>query len=86
MTCIAKPALHFSLPIKINKVALLLFSFIIASFVPFSQAEETIIESHGFALYGDLKYPQNFQHFDFVNPQAPKGGELRLLGLGSFDS
>ena len=86
MTCIAKPALHFVLPVNIKKVALVLFSFIIASFVPFSQADDTLIESYGFALYGDLKYPENFKHFDYVNPNAPKGGELRLMGLGSFDS
>lgn len=86
MTCIAKPARHFSLPVKIKQIAILLFTFIVASFVPFSQADETIIESYGFALYGDLKYPENFKHFDFVNPKAPKGGELRLMGLGSFDS
>tara|TARA_R110001592_G_scaffold138511_4_gene357659 strand:+ start:46398 stop:48209 length:1812 start_codon:yes stop_codon:yes gene_type:complete len=52
----------------------------------YSLAKETIIESHGFALYGDLKYPENFQHFAYVNPKAPKGGDLRLMGFGSFDS
>jgi hypothetical protein len=31
------------------------------------------------ALWGDLKYPAGFTHFDYVNPQAPKGGELRLV-------
>lgn len=33
--------------------------------------------AHGYALWGDLKYPAGFTHFDYVNPQAPKGGELR---------
>lgn len=32
------------------------------------------------------KYPANFQHFDYVNPSAPKGGELVLNGNGNFDS
>jgi microcin C transport system substrate-binding protein len=44
--------------------------------------------AHGFALWGDLKYPANFSHFDYVNPQAPKGGELRLvsnLRTSTFD-
>ncbi|KZY31697.1 ABC transporter substrate-binding protein [Oleiphilus sp. HI0072] len=49
-------------------------------------AAEIITESHGFALYGDLKYPQDFSHFDHVNPNAAKGGNLRLMGFGSFDS
>jgi len=41
---------------------------------------------HGFALYGDLKYPNDFSHFDYVNPAAPKGGSLKLMGFGSYDS
>jgi microcin C transport system substrate-binding protein len=34
--------------------------------------------AHGYALWGQLKYPPGFTHFDYVNPAAPKGGELRL--------
>ncbi|WP_353395170.1 extracellular solute-binding protein [Hydrogenophaga sp. 5NK40-0174] len=34
---------------------------------------------HGYALWGDLKYGPDFRHFDYVNPDAPKGGELRLV-------
>lgn len=49
-------------------------------------ASAKIIESHGFALHGDLKYPADFTHFDHVNPDAPKGGQIRLMGFGSFDS
>ena len=44
--------------------------------------------AHGYALWGDLKYPANFRHFDYVNPAAPKGGELRLvsnLRVSTFD-
>ncbi len=35
--------------------------------------------AHGYALWGDLKYPAGFVSFDYVNPAAPKGGELRLV-------
>jgi microcin C transport system substrate-binding protein len=35
--------------------------------------------AHGYALWDDFKYPQGFSHFDYVNPHAPKGGELRLV-------
>ena len=35
--------------------------------------------AHGYALWGDLKYPAGFAHFDYVNPQAPRGGDLRLV-------
>jgi microcin C transport system substrate-binding protein len=41
---------------------------------------------HGVTLFESLKYPATFKHFDYVNPNAPKGGKLRLGVLGSFDS
>ena len=41
---------------------------------------------HCLPLSGDLKYPAGFKHFDYVNPQAPKGGTLRLAALGTFDN
>ena len=44
--------------------------------------------AHGYALWGDLKYPAGFAHFGYVNPAAPKGGELRLvsnLRVSTFD-
>ncbi|MDD2868003.1 extracellular solute-binding protein [Neomegalonema sp.] len=44
------------------------------------------IRRHGSTLVGDLKYPPDFPHFDFLNPDAPKGGRVRLGGFGSFDS
>jgi microcin C transport system substrate-binding protein len=41
---------------------------------------------HGLSLFGDLKYPAGFKHFDYVNPHAPKGGAARLAGFGTFDN
>jgi microcin C transport system substrate-binding protein len=44
--------------------------------------------AHGYALWGDLRYPPGFAHFAYVNPAAPKGGELRLvsnLRVSTFD-
>jgi microcin C transport system substrate-binding protein len=44
--------------------------------------------AHGYALWGTLKYPADFAQFDYVNAQAPKGGELRLvsnLRVSTFD-
>jgi hypothetical protein len=42
---------------------------------------------HGLAMHGDLKYPPDFPHFDYVNPDAPKGGRLRLgVAETTFDS
>ncbi|WP_443192330.1 extracellular solute-binding protein [Pseudomonas indica] len=45
-----------------------------------------IIESHGYAQFGALKYPASFTHFDWVNPEAPKGGTLRVMAFGTFDT
>jgi microcin C transport system substrate-binding protein len=42
--------------------------------------------SHAIAMYGDVKYPANFKHFDYVNPNAPKRGTLVMPEIGTFDS
>ncbi len=41
---------------------------------------------HALTLFDDIKYGPAFPHFDYVNPQAPKGGRVRLSAVGSFDS
>ena len=33
---------------------------------------------HGIAFFGELKYPADFTHFDYLNPDAPKGGEIAI--------
>ncbi|MGC1888294.1 MAG: ABC transporter substrate-binding protein, partial [Stellaceae bacterium] len=40
----------------------------------------------GMSLFGDLKYAPDFKHFDYVNPDAPKGGTMRLAAIGTFDT
>ena len=37
-------------------------------------------------MIGDPKYPEGFAHYDYVNPDAPKGGTVRLSATGSFDT
>ncbi len=49
-------------------------------------AEDKMIVSHGYSFYGDLTYPPDYEHFSYVNPDAPKGGEIALSALGTFDS
>ncbi|MGE5477859.1 MAG: extracellular solute-binding protein [Bacteroidales bacterium] len=41
---------------------------------------------HAIAMHGEPKYPAGFDHFDYVNPTAPKGGELRMADQGAFDN
>lgn len=46
----------------------------------------TAAPHYGLSKYGDLKYPANFSHFDYANPNAPKGGELKQEAIGTFDN
>ena len=41
---------------------------------------------HGLSLFGDLKYPEGFKNFDYVNPAAPQGGVVRQIAFGTFDN
>ncbi|MBD3679814.1 MAG: ABC transporter substrate-binding protein [Rhodobacteraceae bacterium] len=50
-----------------------------------ARAQETIV-SHGISTFGELKYPSDFKHLDYVNPDAPKGGEMSIWAFGGFDS
>ena len=63
-----------------NTLAVLL---IIASWVAYADSPQPV---HGIAMHGELKYGPEFQHFDYVNPNAPKGGMLRTAARGTYDS
>ncbi|KJC39286.1 hypothetical protein UP09_25905 [Bradyrhizobium sp. LTSP885] len=41
---------------------------------------------HGVSTFGEIKYPADFKRYDYVNPDAPKGGVARLFELGTYDS
>ncbi|WP_172806894.1 extracellular solute-binding protein [Endozoicomonas arenosclerae] len=49
-------------------------------------AEDAINKTPSLSLHGDTKYSKGFKHFDYVNPDASKGGSLRMAGMGTFDS
>jgi len=52
-----------------------------------ARAQEHALEwKHGLSLFGELKYPAGFKHFDYVNPSAPKAGSVRLMAVGTFDN
>ncbi len=50
-----------------------LMAVLLAFFVPAAQA------AHAYAQFGDIKYPAGFTHFEYLNPAAPKGGEIRMV-------
>jgi microcin C transport system substrate-binding protein len=41
---------------------------------------------HALSLFGEIKYPEGFKRFDYVNPDAPKGGVVRQVAIGTFDN
>ena len=45
-----------------------------------------VYRTHALTLYGDPKYPADFTHFDYVNPDAPKAGQIRLAAIGTYDN
>lgn len=76
-----------------NRSAFLLLTLFAANFLvahpaPAIAGESSIVlpVSHALAMHGKPKYPENFISLDYVNTKAPKGGTLKLSGLGGFDS
>ena len=59
---------------------------VLSSATPAGAQASGVQWGHCLPLSGELKYPAGFRHFDYVNPQAPKGGTLRLAALGTFDN
>ena len=51
----------------------------VARFGVAKAAVDANAEVHGMSVFGDLKYPADFQHFDYVNPDAPKGGVFSFI-------
>jgi microcin C transport system substrate-binding protein len=69
-------------PMRVLLAALLALALL----APAAAQDGTTI-SHGISLYGDpLKYPADFKHFDYVNPDAPKGGFVKFGAVGTFDN
>lgn len=70
------------------KRAVILMGLMIAALI--AQAalaeDEKIIKSHGYSYFGELTYPPDFPHLNYVNPDAPKGGEIAIAVTGTFDT
>ena len=62
------------------------FWFFVSVLLFSHQAFASVVTSHGYAQFETLKYDADFTHFAWVNPAAPKGGTVRLMGYGSFDT
>ena len=51
-----------------------------------AESADGVTKSHALSLFGDVKYGPEFSHFDYVNPDAPKGGTVRYSAIGTFDN
>ena len=51
-----------------------------------AKAQDDLIRSYGYNFFGELSYPEDYKHFNYVNPDAPKGGEISIWASGTFDS
>lgn len=62
------------------------FLFLVSVLLFSHHAFASLVTSHGYAQFETLKYDADFSHFDWVNPNAAKGGTVRLMGFGTFDT
>ncbi len=62
----------------------LIAAFVIAILAGLSPASAE--PRHGLSIFGELKYPADFKHFDYVNPDAPKGGRMVTMGTGGANT
>ena len=65
---------------------LALIALMWSSGLVFADDEEEVTVAHAAANFGEPKYPADFDHLDYVNPEAPKGGEISFWSQGNFDS
>src|ERR1700726_5074575 len=73
----------------LKSTALALAGLPLPSWLTAAQAQDSNQDRkwrHGLSLFGDLKYPPAFKQFDYVNANAPKGGTVRQIAIGTFDN
>ena len=69
-----------------RRFTILVIALLLGLFPGSAAHADKAVKGHGIAMHGDLKYPAGFKNFDYVNPNAPKGGTVRLNVIGTFDS
>ena len=63
-----------------------LFGVVSGAAVLFGGVALAAVGSYGLSLFGELKYPADFTHFAYANPDAPKGGSMKFSAIGTFDT
>ena len=64
----------------------LILCLIVALTIATQAVAANVEPRHGLSVFGDLKYGPSFEHFDYVNPLAPKGGAIKISGLDTFET
>ena len=82
-TAFAENCKNFFSPTVISSLVTLSMVFVINGS---AWADQKIIKSHGFNFFGELSYSKNFSHLKYVNKDAPKGGDISIWSMGTFDS
>jgi microcin C transport system substrate-binding protein len=68
-------------------LSVLVAGAVLTAFAMVAKAQDQkIITAYGYSTFGELKYPADFAHLDYVNPDAPKGGEISIWAEGTFDT
>ena len=75
--------INFAALTVFNSLVFLSLVFLLSEVV---LADEKIKKSHGFNFFGELSYPEGFSHLKYVNKDAPKGGDISIWSMGTFDS
>ncbi|NLA75699.1 MAG: ABC transporter substrate-binding protein [Deltaproteobacteria bacterium] len=69
-----------------NRLSFILFPVILLALFGLCYASEEMITAHALAMHGKPKYGPDFKHFDYVNPDAPKGGTITYSAIGTYDN
>ncbi|MGH7333566.1 MAG: ABC transporter substrate-binding protein, partial [Candidatus Rokuibacteriota bacterium] len=71
---------------RVTLVAALAFGLLSGGMAAAQPAGGKVTTSSAISMYGDLKYPPGFKHFEYANAEAPKGGDVKLAAIGTFDT
>ncbi|WP_294928914.1 extracellular solute-binding protein [uncultured Paracoccus sp.] len=69
-----------------RQALLLASAALLFNVAPGAAQEEAITVSHGISVFGEPELPADFPHLGYVDPDAPKGGEISMSAQGGFDS
>jgi microcin C transport system substrate-binding protein len=71
-----------------HKIVLKILMILILSLITIDHgwSRQKIKITHALAMTGTPKYSEDFKHFNYVNPNAPKGGDVKMATVGTFDS